>query len=136
VQPFTYTFSVLAEHIDFNHHVNNVTYLVWMMEAAARHSNSVGFGFEACRELGGTWVAKSHAIEYRKPAYEGEELRMETWIASIGKVMSVRRYRLIRPADDTVICEGETKWAFVDAQRQRPTKIPKEIVEAFSETSS
>ncbi len=132
MQPFTYTFNVLSEHIDFNKHVNNVIYLTWMMEAAARHSSSVGFGFEQCRELGGTWVAKSHTIEYRKPAFEGEELQMETWIESIGKVMSVRRYRLTRPVDDAVICEGKTEWVFVDARRQRPTKIPQEIVEAFS----
>ena len=131
MQSFTYTFSVLPEHIDFNHHVNNVTYLTWMMEAAARHSNSVGLSFEACRELGGTWVAKSHTIEYRKPAFEGEELQMETWIDSIGKVKSVRRYRLTRPADSALICEGETTWAFVDAQHQRPMKIPEVIAEAF-----
>ena len=128
---YSYRFKVKAEDIDFNGHVGNVTYLSWMIEAATRHSESVGFGYEQCLELGGTWVARSHRIEYKKPAFEGDELEMQTWIESIGKLLSVRRYQLLRPSDSAVICEGETEWVFVDRKRMRPMRIPAEIIEGF-----
>jgi len=130
---YSYRFRVRADAIDFNGHVSNVTYLKWMIEAATRHSEAVGFGYTQCLELGGTWVAKSHRIEYRKPAFEGEELEMRTWIESIGKLLSVRRYRLTRPGDASVICEGETEWVFVDRERMRPMKIPEKIIGGFEE---
>lgn len=125
---YTYTFTVEKEDIDFNGHVNNVTYLSWMIEAATAHSDSVGSGYEKCLELGGTWVAKSHNIEYKKPAFENDELEMKTWIEDIGKILSTRRYEITRLKDGALICEGKTEWVFVDAKKMRPMKIPLELI--------
>jgi len=133
---YGYRFKVSAEDIDFNGHVGNVTYLTWMIEAATQHSQSLGFGYEKCRELGGTWVAKSHRIEYKKPAFEGDELEMQTWIETIGKIKSIRRYKLTRSIDNALICQGETEWVFVDSQKMRPMKIPEVIIEGFQESES
>jgi acyl-CoA thioester hydrolase len=102
-----------------------------MMEAATRHSNSVVMSYEQCLELGGTWVAKSHNISYKKPAFEGDVLRMETWIETMGKIASERRYRLVRIDGEAVLCEGATEWVFVDTKRFRPSKIPEKIKNAF-----
>jgi acyl-CoA thioester hydrolase len=129
--PFFYTFTVTKEDIDFNGHVNNVTYLSWMIDAATAHSSSVGSGYKECLALGGTWVAKSHNIEYKKPSFEHDELQMKTWIEDIGKIISTRRYELTRPSDSALICEGKTEWVFVDSKKMRPMKIPAEIIEGF-----
>jgi len=135
VKRYSYRFEVAAGDIDHNGHVNNVTYLAWMIKAATKHSESLGLDYEVCRGFGGTWVAKSHKIEYRKPAFEGDELEMQTWIETIGKILSIRRYQLLRPRDGAVICEGETEWVFVDIERMRPMKIPAEIIEGFKKNS-
>ena len=131
MKPYLYTFNVKREDIDFNGHVNNVTYLSWMIEAATAHSSAVGFDYQNCLKLGGTWVAKSHTIEYKKPAFENDELQMKTWIEDIGKILSTRRYELTRPSDGALICEGKTEWVFVDSKKMRPMKIPSEISEGF-----
>ena len=131
MKPYIYTFTVKREDIDFNGHVNNVTYLSWMIEAATRHSASVGFGYEDCLTFGGTWVAKSHNIEYKKPAFENDILEMKTWIEDIGKILSMRCYALTRVSDGALICEGKTEWVFVDSKRMRPMRIPVEIVQGF-----
>ena len=131
MKAFIYNFKVTKDDIDFNGHVNNVIYLSWMIEAATKHSQTVGSGYEKCLELGGTWVAKSHTIEYKKPAFENDELQMKTWIEDIGKIMSTRRYELTRPSDAAVICEGKTEWVFVDSKKMRPMKIPEGVIEGF-----
>ena len=131
MKPYLYTFNVKREDIDFNGHVNNVTYLSWMIEAATAHSVAVGFDYQNCLKLGGTWVARSHTIEYKKPAFENDELQMKTWIEDIGKILSTRRYALTRPIDGALICEGKTEWVFVDSKKMRPMKIPSEIVAGF-----
>jgi len=131
MNPYIYTLTVKREDIDFNGHVNNVTYLSWMIEAATKHGTSVGSGYDKCLEFGGTWVAKSHAIEYKKPSFENDELQMKTWIEDIGKIMSTRRYELTRPNDGALICEGKTEWVFVDSKKMRPMKIPEGVIEGF-----
>ena len=136
MKKYSYSFTVNKEDIDFNGHVHNVTYLSWMIDAATKHSESVGFGYEACLKLGGTWVAKSHTIEYKKPSFENDELQVETWVEEIGKIMSVRRYVLTCPSDKALICEGKTEWVFVDRKKMRPMKIPEVIVETFEKAQA
>ncbi len=102
-----------------------------MIEAATKHSESVGAGHEVCLAYGGIWVAKSHHIEYKKPAFENDMLQMKTWIEDIGKILSTRRYEISRIKDGVVICEGKTEWVFVDAKTMRPLKIPSQIQSAF-----
>ena len=131
MKPYIVTFTVKREDIDFNGHVNNVTYLSWMIEAATKHSESVGSDYEKCLEFGGTWVAKSHVIEYKKPSFENDELQMKTWIEDIGKILSIRRYELTRLSDGAVILEGKTEWVFVDSKKMRPMKIPEGVIEGF-----
>ena len=136
MKKFTYPFTVTKDAIDFNGHVHNVTYLSWMIEAATRHSESAGFGYEKCLELGGTWVARAHNIEYKRPALEGDVLQMETWVEETGKSMSVRRYVISRPGDGAVVCEGRTEWVFVDTEKMRPMQIPSVIVEGFEKAQA
>lgn len=133
---YTYTFSVKKEDIDFNGHVHNVRYLSWMINAATKHSESVGFDYRECLKLGGTWVAKSHNIEYKKPSFENDVLQMETWVEEIGKILSVRRYVITLVNDGATVCEGKTEWVFVDSKKMRPMKIPKVIVEGFEKAQA
>ena len=132
MNPYTYQFVVDKEAIDFNGHVHNVTYLSWMIEAATKHSESVGAGHEVCLTYGGIWVAKSHHIEYKKPAFENDVLQMKTWIEDIGKIASTRRYEISRIGDGAIVCEGATEWVFVDSETMRPRKIPDEIRYSFA----
>jgi acyl-CoA thioester hydrolase len=120
------TFSVPAEAIDTNGHVNNVRYVQWMQDLAVRHWNAVG-GMSLNHELGCTWVARSHHIEYLAPAFLGEDLEALTWVAVIGRVRSQRKYAFRRLSDGKLIARGETDWVFVHVETGRPATIPKSI---------
>lgn len=120
---YSYTFNVSASSIDANGHVNNVSYVHWMQDLAIRHWESLGGG-EIDDNLNCTWVARSHHIEYLKPAYEGEEIEAKTWIDSIRRVRSIRKYEFRRIQDDCLLARGETDWVFVDVDSGRPKSIP------------
>ena len=123
---FRTAFMVPPEAIDRNGHVNNVVYVQWMQDLAVAHWNSVG-GEAVNEELGCTWVARSHHIEYLRPAYEGDEIEALTWVANIGRVRSLRKYAFRRLKDGRLIARGETDWVFVSAEDGRPAAIPKAI---------
>ena len=76
---------------------------------------------------GAVWVARSHQIEYLRPVFEGDELVMKTWIATMERVKSLRRYEFV--VDGKTIVRGETDWVFVDAESGRPKRIPEGMKE-------
>src|SRR5436190_15251120 len=128
--PYAYEFTVDPASIDANGHVNNVEFVRWMQDAAVRHADVVGCT-AATRAAGATWVARSHHIEYRRPALPGDRVRVTTWIANCRRSFSLRKYRFERASDDALLAEGETDWVFVDTTTGRPRSVPPEIITLF-----
>ncbi|PSN10014.1 acyl-CoA thioesterase [filamentous cyanobacterium CCT1] len=127
---YHYEFVVPIEAVDDNGHVNNVAYVQWMQDVAIAHSTSVGCTAET-QALGATWVARSHQITYLRPAFEGDRLRLTTWVTSLRKARSTRHYKFLRLSDDTVLATGVTDWVFVDAASHRPRSIPASVSGCF-----
>jgi acyl-CoA thioester hydrolase len=124
-------FTVPEHVIDRQGHVNNVAYVQWMQDVAIAHFAAVG-GVDLMHDVGGTWVARSHHIEYLAPAFAGDRVAATTWVASLLRVRSLRRYAFKRVSDGKTLARGETDWVFVSAESGRPSSIPKAIKGAFT----
>ncbi len=116
--------------IDGNGHVNNVAFVQWMQDVAVRHFAAIG-GIDLMHAVGGTWVVRSHRIEYLRPAFADERIEARTWVADCRRVRSVRRYEFKRVSDGKILAKGETDWVFVNAETGRPSRIPEEIRRVF-----
>jgi acyl-CoA thioester hydrolase len=127
---YNYTMQIPADSIDGNGHVNNVSYVQWMQDAAIRQFDALG-GTPRMAEVQATWVVRSHHVEYLAPAFAGEEIEVRTWIANVRRVRSLRRYEFLRLADRKLLVRGETDWVFLDARTGRPTAIPDKIASLF-----
>jgi len=130
---YSKTIAVPETVIDENGRVNNVAYVQWMQDIAIEHYSSIG-GIAPTQHIGATWVARSHLIEYLMPAFAGEEIEIRTWIESVRRVRSLRKYEFVRKSDGKVLVKGETDWVFVDAQTGSPRAIPNEVIEIFQAT--
>ena len=128
---YTLPVQATALDIDSNGHVNNIVYVQWMQDIAIAHSEEVGCT-AATTAAGCTWVARSHHIEYLRPAYAGDRILVQTWVVdATRKSSSPRRYRMVRESDGTVLARGETLWVFIDLQSGRPRSIPAEVIQCF-----
>ena len=125
-----HTLVVGRKALDENGHVNNVQYVQWMQDAAVEHSERTGCT-RLTREAGAMWVARSHTIEYLRPAFEDERITVLTWVSNWRKVRSLRRYRFVREVDGALLARGETDWVYVDATTGRPRNIPDEVAGVF-----
>ena len=123
---------VPPEAIDDNGHVNNRQYLTWMQDVAVAHSAAVGWPMERYFRIGATWVVRSHYVEYLRPAFEGDALHVHTWVEDMRERRSTRRYLFWRERDRAVVARAETLWVFVDSERGRPLRIPKELRADFT----
>lgn len=128
---FEYCLTVPTEAIDGQGHVNNLEYVRWMQDAAVAHSNAQGWPAARYRELGAGWVARSHWIEYLQPAFAGDSVVVYTWVADFRKIRSLRKYKMVRTADRTVLAVAETDWAFIGFEPRAPRRVPREVADAF-----
>ena len=128
---YQYRLIVSEDAIDGQGHVNNLEFLRWMQEAAIAHSDAQGWTAERYRQCGAGWVVRTHKIEYLQPAFAGDEIVVYTWVANFRKIRSLRKYKIVRAADDRTLALAETDWTFVAFARGTPRRIPVEIAQAF-----
>jgi acyl-CoA thioester hydrolase len=128
---YTFEFTIPNTAVDQNGHVNNVMFVQWMQDAAVRHYESIG-GTGVTQALGATWVVRSHTIEYLNPAYAGELIVVQTWVADLRRVRSNRRYKFLRKSDRVVLVQGKTEWVFIDSETGAPRAIPAEVSALFN----
>ncbi len=128
---FVFEHQVHDDEIDALGHVNNLAYLKWMISAAVAHSAACGWTTERYLESGGGWVVRSHKIEYFNAALANDRITVRTWIAGFKKVTSLRRYRIVRDSDQTLLAEAETNWAFIGFEHRVPRRIPQEVIDDF-----
>lgn len=128
---FLYPHVVQPSEIDGVGHVNNIEYVRWMQDAAIAHSAAQGWPVERHQELGHGWVVRTHGIEYRQPAFVNQALVIRTWVASMSRVTSLRRYEIRREADQLLLAVAETNWAYVTFATHQPRRIPAEVISAF-----
>jgi len=128
---YEYRHTVGDDEIDGLDHANNVSYVVWMQSAAMAHSTALGWPGQRYQTLGQGWVVRSHKIEYHLPALAGDQIVVRTWVATMKKATSLRRYKILRLADEALLASAETKWAFIDYATGQPTRIPREVAEAY-----
>lgn len=129
---FEYRHVVSPEEIDGLAHANNLAYLKWMQSAAIAHSDAGGWPAARYVELRAGWVVRSHQIEYLQPALAGDEIIVRTWVADMKKISSLRRYVILRAADEARLATAATNWAFIDFQTRRLTRIPDVVASAFT----
>ena len=129
---FHHQFTVPEEVVDENGHVNNVVYVQWMQDVAVLHCDTQGCNKILYQELGTTWVARSHSIEYRSPAFAGDQIDVLTWVSDLKRSSSLRKYKFVRTSDQKVLAQAETRWVYVSAKTGRPCTIHDEVLNSFA----
>lgn len=129
---YRHALTVVKDDLDEMNHVNNLRYLKWCLQAAVAHSKHVGWSSRRYHESGYGFVVRAHKIKYRIPAVLNDEVIVRTWIETMEKVSSDRRYHIIRKSDGKRLAEAETTWVYVNLQSLALTKIPLNVRDAFA----
>lgn len=123
---FAHAFRISGSDIDEQGHVNNVAYLRWIQDVAVahwRHSASE----DQLEKF--SWVTVRHEIDYKKQAFENEEITATTWVGEWSKV-TCERFTEIHRGEELLV-KGRTVWCMVDRETTKPVKISKELIERF-----
>jgi acyl-CoA thioester hydrolase len=123
---FSHSFRVSAQDIDVQGHVNNVAYVKWIQDVAVAHWFSITT--EEIREKY-TWVVLRHEIDYKKQAFENEEITAVTWVGEPTRI-SWERFTEIKRGDNLLV-QARSVWCLIDRETTKPTRITSELKELF-----
>ncbi|MCR9154079.1 MAG: thioesterase [Bacteroidetes bacterium] len=124
MEKYQHRIKVQQEHLDDLKHVNNVIYLQWVQDIAAKH-----WFARAGKESGVIWVVRKHSIEYFNAAHLNDDLDVQTWVISMSGLISKRKVVFYR--EESLICECVSDWVMLDAQSFKPKRIPEELAALF-----
>jgi acyl-CoA thioester hydrolase len=114
--------------------VHNSNYFVWFEVARVEHLARYAGGYQRLRDLGVEAVVLETHIRYLEPARFDDRLVVH---ARCLDVKGARfRYEYAIERDGTLIADGWTAHATVDARTMRPTRVPSWLREAIARSSS
>ncbi len=130
---FSHEITVGDADIDQLGHASNIEYVRWIQDVAVAHSDAVGLDHAAYVNMGAVFVVVRHEVDYLRPLLRGDRLEVRTWIDSQQAAKCKRATEIRRVEDQVVVARAMTTWGFIDVARQRPTRIPPAVREAFAQ---
>ncbi len=126
---FELAISVQPDDIDQLGHVNNVTYVRWVQDAATAHWYAAAPPEDAAKLA---WVVVRHEIDYKQPAFLGDTVLARTWVGTASRIVFERFTELVRAGDQAVLARARTLWCPVNARTGKPTSVSQEVRSRFS----
>jgi acyl-CoA thioester hydrolase len=116
--------------------VYHANYIVWFEVGRVEFIRQLGMDYRTMEQEDGVGIAVVDvSARYKSPARYDDELVVETrLIACRGPVIKFS-YRIVRPADEALLCEGETVHVVVDRQ-MRKAALPERYALRFAEVLS
>lgn len=109
---------VKEEHIDANHHVNNVQYVHWVEEIAAEHWDFVKHKTLFPDDI---WMLLDHHIQYKKQVYLGDTILVKTYPLPPDGIKQPRKVEFY--CNETLVVDSSTLWVFIDKETQRIKRL-------------
>ena len=112
-------------------HVNNAEYVRWIDRTAELATDVAGLTREILLAAQRMWFVARHEIDYRGESFVGDDLLIATWISGFTRTNAVRRTVVHRPADEKRILDASTRWAYVNLETRKPTRMEQDILDRF-----
>ena len=123
------TVRVYYEDTDAGGVVYYANYLKFLERARTEALFTIGFNNKKIKEdYGALIVVKSCNIEYKKPSYLEDELKIRSFVKSVTKTSFFMSQFISR--DDELIVDAKVHLVFVD-KNGKPTKVPEDIFKDF-----
>jgi acyl-CoA thioester hydrolase len=120
--------------------VHNSNYLVWFEIARVEYLRKHTGGYQALRDRGIEALVLESRCRYLQPAKFDDVLHLHTRCVGMRGARFRFEYAIVRD-DGTIVADGHTEHACVDARTLRPTRVPEwlraavEAAEAASTSS-
>lgn len=135
-RPFTIDVRAASQHIDGYGHVSTHNYIAWMIDCAFAHSTALGLPEVACREMARGMAAVHLDIDLVGAAYEGDALRVATWIShNDGRLRLSRHMQIIHLESGRTLARADIDFVCTNLDSGKPVRLPAKFKEVYQVTS-
>jgi YbgC/YbaW family acyl-CoA thioester hydrolase len=106
--------------------VHNIAYLRFIEIARTHLAEQLGLGLSQMAENEKYPVVVRTEIDYRRAAKLGDRLVIEGWLDQLERVRFWCAFRVVRPADETLIAECRQMLAIIQMPEARLLRVPDE----------
>ncbi|STC92955.1 Long-chain acyl-CoA thioesterase FadM [Chryseobacterium carnipullorum] len=121
---------VTEEHIDKNHHVNNVQYVHWVEEIAGEHWDSLKHKTEFAEFA---WILVDHHIQYKKQVFLHDVITVKTYPKPPEGIKQPRKVEFY--CKDKLVVDSDTLWVLVDLKTQKIKRLESDWLDNIVEES-
>lgn len=120
--------TVAQEDLDELNHVNNVIFVQWIQDIAKEH-----WDVRATDQLKKDffWVVVRHEIDYKKQAFLGDNILIETYVGETTFVTSERFVNVKNADTGEILVAAKSIWCLLDTRTKRPTRITDDLRTVF-----
>jgi acyl-CoA thioester hydrolase len=113
--------------------VYHANYLVWFEVGRVEYIRQLGLDYKSMERDEGCGIAVADvSARFKAPAQYDDELVIQTQLLAARGAVVRFGYRIVRAADDLLLCEGETVHIVVGKDMKRRT-LPKKYADRFAE---
>jgi acyl-CoA thioester hydrolase len=113
--------------------VYHANYLVWFEVGRVEYIRQLGLDYKSMEREEGCGIAVADvSARFKAPAQYDDELVIQTRLLAARGAVVRFGYRIVRAADDLLLCEGETVHIVVGKDMKRRT-LPKKYADRFAE---
>jgi acyl-CoA thioester hydrolase len=100
----------------------------WVQDVAEEHWEARASEEQKSKVI---WVVIKHEISYKKEAFLGDRISLQTYVGDTTHVTSIRHV-IIKNADtNKLLAEAKTTWCLLDSETKKPVKISEELKRVF-----
>jgi len=94
----------------------------FMQETAWHHADHLRLGYSDLKELQYFWVLSRLSIQMAEYPRWGDQIRVKTWLAGIGRLFALRHFSLAN-SKGKVIGTAKSAWLVLDLKNRKPQRI-------------
>ena len=117
-----------TDQMQFVHHSN---YLKYFEMARLEWLSSLGISYAAMEKNGILMPVVSAELNFKKPLFFGDELSVRVSLKKPPMATLEFDYQIVNQYDEE-ICTGGTVLAFLSAEKNRPMRCPKFLLDKFN----
>jgi acyl-ACP thioesterase len=118
----SFKFHVESYVCDFTEKATITEISRFLLDAASRHAQKLGLGYEHILKDNIIWVLSRLSIQMDEYPDHNQDLTVETWIENVSRFFTQRCFCLINQSGK-IIGYARTIWAALDMQTRRPIDI-------------
>lgn len=128
---YSFKSRVRYSEVDKEGYLSTEAMMRYFQDCSYFHSEDLGVGIDFLKSQNLTWMIIAwHVQIFRRPGL-GEEITIGTWPHSFRHVKGGRNFVLIDEQGE-VIARADSEWVLYDIEKNRITKVPKEVSEPYT----